>query len=75
MKIWKELFNFDLSFEFFYFVHSYYAETDEKNVVATTDYGISFPSIINFENLYGVQFHPEKSQNDGKQILSNFSKI
>ncbi len=59
----------------FYFVHSYYAETDEKNVIATTDYGISFPSIINFENLYGVQFHPEKSQNDGKQILSNFSKI
>ena len=59
----------------FYFVHSYYAETDAKNVLATTDYGISFPSIINYENLYGVQFHPEKSQNDGKQILSNFSKI
>ena len=47
----------------------------DDNVVATTDYGISFSSIINFENLYGVQFHPEKSQNDGKQILSNFSKI
>ena len=59
----------------FYFVHSYFAEVKEKNIIAVTRYGIDFPSIINENNLYGVQFHPEKSQNDGKDILENFSKL
>jgi glutamine amidotransferase len=59
----------------FYFVHSYYADLDEKYVLGVTKYSNEFPSIINKNNIYGVQFHPEKSQNDGKEILSNFSKI
>jgi glutamine amidotransferase len=60
----------------FYFVHSFKYELDNKNfLLATTEYGENFPSIINKENLYGVQFHPEKSQIAGKKIAINFLKI
>lgn len=60
----------------FYFVHSYYVECDNSvNVLATTFYGNAFHSIINDENIFGAQFHPEKSHKFGMQILSNFSKI
>lgn len=57
----------------FYFVHSYAFKTeDERLSVATTDYGKEFTSIIRSENIYGVQFHPEKSQQAGKLLLKNF---
>lgn len=57
----------------FYFVHSYYAECDNNtDVLFTCDYGISFAAGVNVENVYGVQFHPEKSHNYGKWILKNF---
>ncbi len=60
----------------FYFVHSYYVEcTDPNNVLATTFYGKDFHSIINDDNIFGAQFHPEKSHKFGMQILSNFSKV
>lgn len=60
----------------FYFVHSYYVEcADTTNVLATTFYGNEFHSIIHHENIFGAQFHPEKSHKYGMQILSNFSKI
>ncbi len=61
----------------FYFVHSYYFEcTHTENILGTTEYGIEFPSIIgNNENIYGVQFHPEKSQRAGFQIIKNFLSI
>lgn len=60
----------------FYFVHSYYVEcADSANVLATTFYGNEFHSIIHNENIFGAQFHPEKSHKFGMQILSNFSKI
>tara|TARA_Y200000002_G_scaffold376634_1_gene380838 strand:+ start:129 stop:725 length:597 start_codon:yes stop_codon:yes gene_type:complete len=59
----------------FYFVHSYYPEVDKEYVLGLTKYKIAFPSIINKNNIFGVQFHPEKSQNDGKEILQNFSKL
>ena len=56
-----------------YFVHSYYVKCDRPHdVLATTDYGVSFASIIARENIYGMQFHPEKSQSIGLQLLSNF---
>ncbi|MFC7056961.1 imidazole glycerol phosphate synthase subunit HisH [Halovenus salina] len=61
--------------EYAYFVHSYYADPeDEHAVVATTDYGIDFPSVIANEagNVFGTQFHPEKSGETGLQILRNF---
>ena len=62
--------------ENFYFIHSYYAQLKEKKyIVATTEYGIEFPSIIEKENIFGVQFHPEKSLKNGKLILKNFLEI
>jgi len=57
-----------------YFNHSYYCEAgDPADVSAVTDYGILFTSMVQRENLYGVQFHPEKSQQVGIQILTNFA--
>jgi glutamine amidotransferase len=60
----------------FYFLHSYYFVCDnEKNSVAKTSYGFTFSSAVNKENIYGIQFHPEKSHNNGIRLLLNFSKI
>ena len=60
----------------FYFVHSYFVNCDSpQDVVTTTNYGSSFHSIIQHENIYGAQFHPEKSHKFGMKILENFSKI
>lgn len=59
-----------------YFVHSYHPLPSRKDVVlAETEYGIRFPSIVAFKNLYGVQFHPEKSGKIGQSIINNFVKI
>jgi glutamine amidotransferase len=61
---------------FFYFVHSYSCEADEQSVViGETDYGTLYPSIVARENIYGVQFHPEKSQAAGLRLLANFSNL
>lgn len=58
---------------YMYFVHSYYVKPKEKNVIlTTTDYGIKFVSGIRKDNIYGFQFHPEKSQELGLKILKNF---
>ncbi len=59
---------------FFYFVHSYFCAAEEPTiVVAETDYGSTYPSIVAKENVAGVQFHPEKSQKAGLQLLRNFA--
>jgi glutamine amidotransferase len=59
-----------------YFVHSYYCvPADETDVVITVDYGLPFTAGVQRDNVYGVQFHPEKSQRTGLQILSNFMRI
>ncbi|MFA5410515.1 MAG: imidazole glycerol phosphate synthase subunit HisH [Candidatus Omnitrophota bacterium] len=59
-----------------YFCHSYYAGPEDKGVIAaSTDYGRDFTSIVWQENVYGVQFHPEKSQAIGLQILKNFISL
>ncbi len=61
---------------YMYFVHSYYPAPSEKTVVAAeTDYGISFSSMINKGNIWACQFHPEKSQQLGLQILKNFKNL
>jgi len=58
---------------FAYFAHSYHALTDDPSiVVATTDYGYPFPSVIARDNVWAIQFHPEKSQQLGLRILQNF---
>lgn len=61
---------------FVYFMHSFYLEPlDRGIVIAQTDYGVNFCSVIESENIFGVQFHPEKSSRVGLQILRNFTKI
>ena len=57
----------------FYFVHSYIFENiEKKNVLATTIYGKNFPSIVKKGNIYGVQFHPEKSHKYGLNLIKNY---
>jgi len=57
----------------FYFVHSYYFDClDKKHIVGITNYGVDFPSIVAKENIYGVQFHPEKSSHQGMRLIKNF---
>lgn len=60
--------------EYVYFVHSYFAKCD-KYVSATTDYGIAVTAAVRKENVFGVQFHPEKSGNNGLKILKNFARL
>lgn len=62
--------------ERFYFVHSYYMTCEhESDVAATTEYGITFTSAVNRNNIFGVQFHPEKSHRFGKELLSRFLDV
>lgn len=57
----------------FYFVHSYYFKTaNPENIIAVTNYGLTFPSIVGKDKVMGVQFHPEKSSKAGFQIIQNF---
>lgn len=59
-----------------YFNHSYYCQpADARDNLAETDYGIRYTSIVQKDNLFGVQFHPEKSQRTGLSLLANFLKI
>jgi len=60
----------------FYFLHSYYVEPfDQENIIAKTDYDLTFCSAICKDNIFGVQFHPEKSHSNGTYLLKNFAKI
>jgi imidazole glycerol-phosphate synthase subunit HisH len=60
----------------FYFVHSYFVECDDSNVgILQTTYGVSYDSAIQRGNIYGVQFHPEKSHRFGMKLLENFAKL
>lgn len=59
----------------FYFVHSYALDTPAENVHARCRYGEDFPAVVGRDNIYGVQFHPEKSQAAGKILLKNFLKL
>ena len=61
---------------FYYFVHSYYVEPAvAADSVATTDYGLEYTSIAQRDQVFGVQFHPEKSQDFGLKILDNFANL
>jgi glutamine amidotransferase len=60
---------------FFYFVHSYYCDAGDKDIIAgETEYGITYPSVVAHDNIAGVQFHPEKSQSAGLRVLRNFAE-
>lgn len=58
-----------------YFVHSYYPNADESIVAARTEYGVTFPSVIESGTLIGTQFHPEKSGEIGAALLGNFARM
>jgi glutamine amidotransferase len=58
--------------EFFYFVHSYYCRAPREAVVAECDYGNRIPAVVEWRNIYGTQFHPEKSGKAGVEVLKNF---
>ncbi len=61
---------------YFYFVHSYYVVPEDPNVVvAETEYDRPFVSMISRDNIFATQFHPEKSQQDGLEMLRNFAKL
>jgi glutamine amidotransferase len=60
----------------FYFLHSYYFDcASNDNVLATSEYGIAFGSAVRSGNIYGVQFHPEKSHDYGVRLLKNFAEL
>ncbi len=59
----------DLNNEKFYFAHSYYVNCKEEYIYAYSDYSIKFPAIVKQNNLYGIQFHPEKSNQNGIELL------
>ena len=60
----------------FYFVHNYYCNIVEKSfVTGQVEYGIVFDVLVESENIFGCQFHPEKSQKCGLQLLRNFGNL
>lgn len=60
----------------FYFLHSFYFKCNNPtDSIAVTDYGLTFSSAINKENIFGIQFHPEKSHHYGEKLLHNFAKL
>lgn len=61
--------------DYVYFVHSYAAVTDSKNVAAYCDYGMKVPALVMSGNVYGCQFHPEKSGKTGLGILKTFASL
>ncbi len=60
---------------FVYFVHSYYVEPKENVTLTQTEYGFRFSSILQHQNIFGIQFHPEKSKVAGLQLLKNFADV
>ena len=78
---WNKLFHKDsklfkgLENPYLYFVHSFHVVTDDKYSIGTTHYGYDFTSAVQKDNIYGFQPHPEKSHDNGIQILKNFMAI
>lgn len=78
---WNRIFNkknklFEgLENPYLYFVHSYHVQTDEKYIIGKTIYGYEFASAVNRDNIYGFQPHPEKSHDNGLNILKNFMEV
>lgn len=61
--------------QYTYFVHSYYADCDAKYIVSSADYGVQVPSIVQNQNVVGMQFHPEKSGQVGLNLLKKFQEM
>ncbi len=61
--------------EFIYYVHSFYAKTNNENIIAYSDYELLIPGVVKNKNVYGMQFHPEKSGEIGLKLLTNWGNI
>jgi glutamine amidotransferase len=62
--------------DYFYFVHSYYVRpADQSVILATADYGTEFTAVVQHGNIFGIQFHPEKSSRLGLKILANYGRL
>lgn len=78
---WNKLFNKpnklfnNVENPYLYFVHSFHAVTEDKYTIGTTHYGYDFVSAVQKDNIYGFQPHPEKSHDNGIQILKNFMEL
>ncbi len=60
----------------FYFLHSYYFDcNNQEDILCSTEYGIKYSSAVNKDNIYGIQFHPEKSHSNGVRLLQNFANL
>ena len=75
LKNHSEIFSHTNEGEYVYFVHSYSAFCDEKYITSTTNYGADLTASVQDKNIYGVQFHPEKSGNVGLNILRAFCEV
>lgn len=76
MKNKSELFSNITSEDLFYFAHSYFVKCeDPKNILTETNYGFNFVSSFNKNNIYGCQFHPEKSHDIGLKVIKNFTEL
>lgn len=70
-----KLFKYVEDKSYMYFVHSYYGKNCENSVIADSEYDVSVPAIVKNNNVYGTQFHPEKSGENGLKILKAFSEM
>jgi glutamine amidotransferase len=58
-----------------YFVHSYYGKNCDESLLAVSEYDVMVPAVVNSKNVYGMQFHPEKSGEKGLMLLKPFAEI
>ena len=70
-----KLFKYINSMEYVYFVHSYYGKYCEESIIADSEYEINIPAVVKNDNVYGIQFHPEKSGSTGLNILKGFKEL
>jgi glutamine amidotransferase len=76
LRRYSELLDGITDADYFYFVHSYHCvPRDAECIIATVEYGVQVTAVVNRKNLYGVQFHPEKSSKRGLQVLENFARM
>lgn len=61
--------------DYMYFVHSYYGKNCDESLLAVSEYDVDVPAVVNYNNIYGMQFHPEKSGEKGLLLLKAFSEI
>ena len=71
----SDLFKYINEGDFVYFVHSYYGADCDDSVIATSEYGIDVTAAVQKDNIYGCQFHPEKSGDVGLKILKAFCEM